>query len=77
MKSNIYTLYEAPDPSFPISENTYKKVLDNSDFAVITWIPHKLLAKYIEDNKEKITPIGQVDGYQAIIIKFVPKEKRI
>ncbi len=77
LKLNLYNFYEAPDPSFPLSENSYKKVLDNSDFAILTWIPHKLLAKYIEDNKDKVIPVGQENGYQAIIIKFIPKEKRI
>lgn len=77
LKLNLYNFYEAPDPSFPLSENSYKEVLDNSDFAILTWIPHKLLAKYIEDNKEKVIPVGKEDGYQAILIKFVPKEKRI
>lgn len=77
IKFNLYHFYEAPDPSFPISESAYRKVLDDSDYAIITWIPHKLLAEYIENNKEKIIPVGQTDGYQAIIIKFVPKDKRI
>ncbi|MDO8638128.1 MAG: hypothetical protein Q7R43_01015 [Candidatus Daviesbacteria bacterium] len=77
LKLNLYNFYEAPDPYFPISESAYKKVLDDSDFAIVTWIPHKLLAKYIEDNKDIIIPVGQIDGYQAIIIKFIPRDKRI
>lgn len=77
LKLDLYDFYEAPDPYFPISENAYKQVLDNSDFAIITWIPHKILGKYINDNKEKIIPVGQTNGYQAIVIKFIPKDKRI
>lgn len=77
IKLNLYNFYEAPDPSFPISESAYKEVLNNSDYAIITWIPHKLLAEYIENNKEKIIQVGQIDGYHAILIKFVPKDKRI
>lgn len=77
LKLNLYNFYEAPDPSFPILESDYKAVLDNSDFAIITWIPHKFLQKYIENNKENLTPVGQNNGYQAIVIKFVPKNKRI
>lgn len=76
-KLNLYNFYEAPDPSFPLSENAYKQVLNDSDYAIITWIPHKLLEKYIADNKEEMIPVGQKNGYNAIIIKFVPRERRI
>lgn len=76
LKNPNFTIYEAPDPTFPLSEENYKRTLDQSDYIVLTWMPHKFLDDYINKNIESKIEIGTPDSYYAVLVKLLPKDKR-
>ncbi|MFH0936771.1 MAG: glycosyltransferase family 39 protein [Candidatus Daviesbacteria bacterium] len=73
---NQFRFYEAPDPFFPISKENYKKVLDSTDYLVITWFPQQFLKDYVDKNSETITTINPPNSYQALLIKLKPRTNR-
>lgn len=76
-KNPNFTFYEAPDPNFSLSEENYKKTLDQSDYVMLTWIPHNFLIDYLNKNTETKIVIKQDNGYSGLLIKLVSKDKRI
>lgn len=77
LKASNRSFYEAVDPDFPITDSSYKKILDSSDYLVLNWIPHKFLATYTNNNADKFIPINQSNGYSAVLVKLKPKDQRI
>lgn len=57
-------------------DKTYVQLLDSSDYLIFSWLPYKILNEYISKNTDNYTVVKQPNGYSAIIIKFVPRDKR-
>lgn len=76
-KLNNFKFYLAAAPYTPISNSEYKKILDSSDYLILTWVPHQFLADYINQNSDSITNVGQPNGYSAAVVKLKPKDDRI
>lgn len=57
-------------------DEIYEKLLNKSNYLIFTWIPYKVVEKYINKNIEDYTIINQPDGYSATIVKFVSRDKR-
>ena len=71
-----YSLKHAIDPNYPINEENYKKVLDQTDIIIYTWLPHEFLANYVTINAQSVIPVEQPGGYGAFIVKLKPKDQR-
>lgn len=71
-----FKILEAGDPNFPISDQSYKQALDSVDYLILTWVPHQLLADYINKNSEDKIIISQPKGYSALVVKLKPKQDR-
>lgn len=75
------TLYEFSGYYFNNGINKYGKLLDKTDYIVLTQIydyPYfgDFLPRYIENNKLEVYKIGEPLQYQAYIIKLKPPDKR-
>ncbi len=68
--------YETADPYFPIDPVKYKKVLDSTDYIIFTWIPHQILADYINKNVTEKVLVGQQNGYSVVVAKLKPLSER-
>lgn len=68
IKRKNITLLEFP--TVPVSNESYKKLLDVSDYAIVNFSSDDRLSDYLKNNTEKIITVGQGSGYTAYIIKF-------
>lgn len=73
------TLYQYPP--LPTTRDKYLEVLNHSDYIVINFSPESmffpnLLNKYIDLNGEKFIKVGDMNQYQAFIIKLKPISQR-
>jgi 4-amino-4-deoxy-L-arabinose transferase-like glycosyltransferase len=57
-------------------KNTYFKFLDTIDYIVLNFVPNRLIYEYANINVDKKFFVGSDTGYQAVIYKLLPLNKR-
>lgn len=72
-RKNIILFEQIPETS--ISKKAYTHLLDSSDYIVINAAFDKRIEEYIKKNSEETDSITQ-GGYNAYIVKLLPKNKR-
>ncbi len=67
-------LYEFP--TVPVETNSYRRLLDKSDYIIYNYYSDPRLDAYIRQNTAEEKMVSQPGGYEAKVIKLVPRDKR-
>jgi hypothetical protein len=73
-KNKNFQLYEFP--TVPISDKTYKKLLDSVDYLILNMMPDKRLENYMRKYAVDKTEIKQPSQFSTTIYKLINRKKR-
>lgn len=68
IKRRSITLLEFP--TVPISDKSYEKLLNTSDYVIFNFLSDKRLTDYLRKNIEKTIEVGQGSGYTTYVLKL-------
>lgn len=63
-------------PTVPISSLEYKRLLDQSDYVIVNFMPDIRISQYVNKYAVKITQTTTANEYVTFVVQLAPKNKR-